>query len=227
MENNLKLRDASINCLLEFAVHSFSKPKALLEAELMQLQFTLQSYEHISSQLKQLERRIEEELLRSDGAILISIPGLGVTTAAELTAEMGPLETFTDANQLIKMAGTNPLVKQSGGHRPTYAGISKQGRKQFRNIVYLVGKCVSTMNPEMRRRYLAMQDKGKATRAIYIALGNRMLRLAFSMIKKQALYRTDEPGYCLKTIIRSKLSTVSLCQLFFDRSVVAEENVAS
>src|SRR5699024_3144259 len=142
----------------------------------------------------------------TDGAILLSIPGIGVITAAELTAEMGPLDTFSHANQLIKMAGTNPLVRQSGGHRPTYTGISKQRRKQLRKIVGLGGEGASTKNAAMRLRYLAMKEKATATRAIYIALGNRILRLAFSMIKRQTLYTSGEKDYCLKALIQSKLS---------------------
>lgn len=227
VQNNLKLRNKTISCLLEFAEDSASKPKALLEAELLQLQFTLDSYEHVAAQLKSIEKKIENQLLKTDGGILLSIPGLGVTTVAELTAEMGPLDTFTNANQLIKMAGTNPLVKQSGGHRPTYSGISKQGRKQFRNIVYLVGKCVSTANPEMRKRYLQMVEKGKATRAIYIALGNRILRLAFAMIRKKSLYISNDPDYRLKTSIRGKLSTIAAFQAFYDRFVTNEVSLVS
>lgn len=227
IKNNLKLRESTIQCLLEFATDSASQPKALLEGELIQLRFTLQSYQHINHQVRQIEKKIEELLLKTDGAILLSIPGMGVITVAELTAEMGSLDTFTHANQLIKMAGTNPLVRQSGGHRPTYTGISKQGRKQFRNIVFLVGKCVSAMNPAMRRRYLAMKKKGKATRSVYIALGNRILRLAFSMIKKQTLYNSDEEDYCLKTVIQSKLSTNELCQQFFNRFVANKADLVS
>ena len=36
-------------------------------------------------------------------------------TGAEFYAEMGDFSDFEHAGQLIKMAGTNPIVKQSGG----------------------------------------------------------------------------------------------------------------
>nr|WP_255367973.1 IS110 family transposase [Psychrobacillus sp. OK032] len=58
----------------------------------------------------------------------MSIPGVGVTTAAELTVEMGYLSKFTHPEQLIKMAGTNPIIRQSGGKRASTYQISKQGR---------------------------------------------------------------------------------------------------
>ena len=38
-----------------------------------------------------IKAEIEKKLLETDGGILLSIPGLGITTAAELTAEIGNL----------------------------------------------------------------------------------------------------------------------------------------
>lgn len=93
-------------------------------------------------QVKELEDVIEEKLLKTDGGILLSIPGLGITTAAELTAEMGNIHDFLQAGQLIKMAGTNPIVRQSGGKRASHHRISKQGRAAFRSVVYRIRKNV-------------------------------------------------------------------------------------
>ena len=60
-------------------------------------------------------------------------------TGAELYAEMGDISDFDHAGQLIKMAGTNPIVKQSGGKKPSYyVYFSKQGRRTFRNIAYQI-----------------------------------------------------------------------------------------
>ncbi|PID03015.1 hypothetical protein CSV67_05985 [Sporosarcina sp. P2] len=115
---------------------------------------------------------MEELLLETDGGILLSVPGIGVTLAAELTAEMGDLEAFTNAGQLIKMAGTNPVVKQSGGKTATHFAISKQGRAPFRGIVYQAGKCTALHNLDMNARYWKMKEQGKLTGQAYIAIGN-------------------------------------------------------
>lgn len=226
-KENLKLRDTSIDCLLEFAEGSASKPKADLEAELYQLRITLDSYEQISEHIKDLEKKIEEVLLRTDGALLLSIPGMAVVTAAELRAEMGQVENFTHAGQLIKMAGTNPIVKQSGGHQATHGSISKQGRRQFRNIVYLVGKGCSTTNPDLREHYIALKEKGKKTRQAYIANGNRMLRIAFAMLKRGELYQSKNPNYCLKSQIERKLSTKKARSQFYVNYVVSSITLVS
>lgn len=224
---NLKLRKSAIDCLIEFAKESASKPKDQLEAELFQLGLVLDSLELVSNQLKDLERKIEEILLQTDGALLLSIPGLGIIMAAELRAEMGQLDIFTHASQLIKMAGTNPIVRQSGGHQATHGGISKQGRRQFRCAVYLVGQVCSSMNPELREHYLALKDKGKKTRQAYIAIGNRVLRMAFAMMRDGEVYRSQDPAYNLKSQIERKITTKKARQQFYAQYVIQDAELVS
>ncbi|MGY3718807.1 transposase [Sutcliffiella cohnii] len=103
-----------------------------------------------------------------DGAVVLSVQGIGL--GAELVAEMGELTDFDEAGQLIKLAGTNPIVKQSGVNRPSYYRVSKQGRRSFINIVYQVGRSLSVNNPEMHKRYQKLMERGKHSRQAYATL---------------------------------------------------------
>ncbi|WP_339254360.1 IS110 family transposase [Sporosarcina sp. FSL W8-0480] len=206
-KENLKLRKTAVDCLLEFARESISQPKEELAAELYQLKVTLDLLDNLKEKISDLEKKIEELLLPTDGALLLSIPGIGKVLAAELRAEIGPIDDYTHAGQLIKLAGTNPIVKQSGGHKATYGGISKQGRRHFRSVVYLVGSKCSVLNPELRKHYLTLIDRGKKPRQAYIAIGNRVLRLAFAMLRDRQLYQSRDPEYSLKSILECKIGT--------------------
>lgn len=221
IRENLKLRDDSIQKLLDFAEHSISQPKGCLEGELILLAQKLDRLELFNQQIHSLEHKIEDLFVEMEGAVLLSIPGIGVVTGAELYAEMGNISDFDHAGQLIKMAGTNPIVKQSGGRRPSYYGISKQGRKTFRNVVYQVGKSLAANNPEMKQRYNALKERGKLTNQAYIALGNRMIRLAFSMIRNHTLYRTDQENYVLKDVLTKKLRAANV-KRFYENHVLPE-----
>lgn len=214
IRENLKLRDSTIECLLDFAQSSISQPKKDVEADIYLLTQKLDRLELLDEQIKRLEKKIEDLFIETPGAIILAVPGIGVVTGAEFYAEMGDISDFDHAGQLIKLAGTNPIVKQSGGHRPTYFGISKQGRRPFRNIVYQVGKSLAVNNPAMREKYLALKDRGKHTRQAYIALGNRMIRLAFSMVRNQSLYRTDEENYVLIDVVTKKLRSPNVKRFF-------------
>lgn len=221
-QENLKIRDQSIEILLEFAQHSISQPKEFLEAEQFLLNQKLDQLELLDRQIKQLERKIEDIFVQTEGAVLLSVQGIGVVTGAELFAEMGDISDFDHSGQLIKMAGTNPIVKQSGDRSPSFYAVSKQGRRAFRNIVYLVGKSLATNNPEMNRRYVALKDRGKYYKQAYIALGNRMIRLAFSMIRNQTLYRTNDPNYILYNEIDKKLRKKNL-KAFYEKYVASTD----
>lgn len=219
IRENLKLRDQTIKCLLDFAQNSISQPKGLVEAEQFLLIQGLDRLDLMDEQIKLLERKIEDLFVQTEGAVLLSVPGIGVVSGAELYAEMGDISDFDHAGQLIKMAGTNPIVKQSGGKKPSYYAISKQGRRSFRNITYQVGRSLSANNPEMKQKYLALKDRGKMPSQAFIALGNRMIRLAFSMIKHQTLYRTDHPNYVLLNQINKKLHAAN-AKKFYENIVV-------
>jgi transposase len=214
IRENLKIRDKSIEILIEYAKDSISQPKEVVEANQFLLNQGLDRLDLLDSQIKLLERKIEDLFIQTEGAVLLSVQGIGVVTGAELYAEMGDISDFDHAGQLIKMAGTNPIVKQSGGKKPSYYGVSKQGRRSFRNVTYQVGKSLAVNNPEMKEKYLDLKGRGKHPRQAYIALGNRMIRLAFSMIRHQTLYRTNQPNYVLFDEISKKVHMPNVKQFF-------------
>ena len=185
--------------------NSISQPKEFVEADQFLLMQELDRLDLLDKQIQVLEKKIEDLFVQTEGAVILSVPGIGVVTGAELYAEMGDISDFDHAGQLIKMAGTNPIVKQSGGKKPSYFGVSKQGRRTFRNVTYQVGRSLAVNNPEMKQKYLALKERGKHPRQAYIALGNRMIRLAFSMIRNQTLYRTDQQNYVLFDELSKKL----------------------
>jgi hypothetical protein len=218
IKENLKLRKESIDILLDFAEHSIAQPKEFVETEQFLLNHYLDLFECYDKQIKELERKMEDLFVQTEGAIILSVCGIGLVTGAELYAEIGDISDFNHAGQLIKMAGTNPVVKQSGDRSPSYYAVSRQGRKPFRNIVYQVGRSLAVNNLEMNKKYLEFKERGKHPNQAYIALGNRMLRLAFSMIKHQTLYRTNKENYVLVNEISKKLHKPNV-KVFFERFV--------
>ncbi|WP_394188551.1 transposase [Paenisporosarcina quisquiliarum] len=74
----------------------------MLESELILLQQKLNEYELIHSQIKQLEELIEEKLLETDEGFLLSIPGIGPTTAVEMSAEIGNVQWNSNMDISLK-----------------------------------------------------------------------------------------------------------------------------
>lgn len=223
---NLKIRDRSIQILMDFAKNSISQPKEMVEVDIFLLSQKLDRLDLLTKQIKILERKIEDLFVGMKESIILSVPGIGIVTGAELCAEMGDISEFEHAGQLIKLAGTNPIVIQSGGRTPSYHRISKQGRKTFRNIIYQVGRSLAFNNPEMNQKYVDLRQRGKLAGQAYIALGNRMVRLAFSMIRNQTLYRTNDENYVLKKVIETKLCAKNVNR-FFEVHVLSKSQLSA
>jgi transposase len=72
----------------------------------------------------------------------------------------------------------------------------------------------------MHEKYKEMKEKGKKIGQVYIALGNRLLRIAFAMMKKKQVYQSTREDYCLMSVIASKLRNKEKQSLFYHRYVL-------
>ena len=71
---------------------------------------------------------------QEDYTILMSIPGIGPTLAAQLLSEIGPVSDFAEPAKLVSFAGLNPSVAQSAGVLRT-GHITKKWQLKQHNVV--------------------------------------------------------------------------------------------
>jgi len=189
-ENNLKFRNSTIEKLLLTAENSYARPFEKLKVEIDLLTMTIADYENANQKINLLQNKIENILVQNPGLLLLSVPEIGIITAAEFSAEMGPVNQYDYAGQVIKTAGTNPLVKESGGKKARYGSISKQGNPSFRHIIYLAGRSLATgkTNPYFRTYANKLRKKNKSPNQIYIAVGNKFIKVAFAMLRDHKLF---------------------------------------
>jgi transposase len=119
-----------------------------------------------------LERQIEraEEHLASllDGELarrLQTIPGVGPATCAVLIAEIGDIDRFDDADQLLAHAGVHPAERSSGrkGADPeTSWHMSKAGNAHLRAAAYRMAVVGVQHNPVIRAHYERKRAAGKS-----------------------------------------------------------------
>lgn len=201
----LRIRETTINTLLTVAEQSIVKPKEKVSAELLLLRLAIQDLQRLDENVSILEKEIEEVLLQTDGRILLTVPGIGVVTAAEFYSELGDISQYDHAGQLIKKAGTNPIIIQSGGTQGFYGRISKQGNKNLRFMVYTVGKSLAQHNKDLRPYYEKLKERGKHARKAFIALGNKFIRIASSMLTHKKPYESKQTEYSIFDEIKKKL----------------------
>jgi transposase len=154
--------------------------------------------------IKRHIRIIEGALVRlvdktEEGKYLLSIRGLNYIAVAGLLAELGSFKSYRSAKQVIKMAGSNPTESESAGKRGTHTPMSKQGRPVLRYCAWTSVIPMLRFNSDFRawakkRRERPVYANPLNGREVVGAALNRLLRLAFALVKKQTFYRVPEPA---------------------------------
>jgi len=189
-EQGLQLRSSTIEKLLRAAAGAITKDPADLEIELLQLQMKLDDMKRANEKIEVLEHKIERLLVQTPGVLLLSAPEIGVITAAEFTAEVGPVSQYNNAGQIIKKAGTNSMVSQTGGGEAAYGKISKQGNPHLRTVIYNIGYNLAYgTNLYFKAFAKRLKDNGKRSKQVSIAVGNKFVKVAFAMLRDKSLFQ--------------------------------------
>jgi transposase len=140
-----------------------------------------------------------------EGKYLLSIRGLNYIAVAGLLAELGCFKAYWSAKQMIKMAGSNPTESESAGKRGTHTPMSKQGRPILRYCAWTSVIPMLRFNPDFRawakqRRERPAHANPLNGREVVGAALNRLLRLAFAMVKNQTYYQVSKPELTLVAV---------------------------
>ena len=160
-----------------------------------QRRFLAMAFSHLEQlevHRKAVEDEIANEILKHSEALslLCSIPGIDVTAAAAIIAEIGTdMSAFQDSQHICSWAGLSPGNNESAGKRKS-AHINKSN-PYLKSMLCEVGWVISSK----RKLYLSgwywriKQRKG-AKRAT-IALARKLLTLIYTMLKTGQPYNED------------------------------------
>jgi transposase len=134
-----------------------------------------------------------------EGKYLLSIRGLNYIAVAGLLAELGCFKLYRSAKQMIKMAGSNPTESESAGKKRAKTPMSKQGRPLLRYCAWTSVIPMLRFNPDFRawakqRRERPAHANPLNGREVVGAALNRLLRLAFALVKNQTYYQDVKPA---------------------------------
>jgi transposase len=144
--------------------------------------------EAINKRLKSLRGADPDLGRRFD--ILVSIPGVGETTANALMAETPELGRLGHA-QAASLAGLAPIAKDSGqahGKRSICGG-----RPRARQALYMPALNAIRFNPQFKAKYQAMVKAGKPAKVAIVAIMRKLLILANALIRDQRKWSPPSP----------------------------------
>ena len=134
--------------------------------------------------------------------ILQSVPGISDIWSCIIAAEIGPFDRFPNADALEFWAGLTPDNKESVG-RTQSGSITKAGSATLRWALCKAGVtlCKSDARQEtIRQRLIKKAGKAKAN----VAMGRRLLRTIYAMMRDGTLYECAEPTNHLKNANKAR-----------------------
>jgi len=171
-----------------------------------EISFLVEKLELIRQHIRLIERPLVSLVDETEeGKYLLSIRGLNYIAVAGLLAELGCFKAYRSAKQMIKMAGSNPTESESAGKRGTHTPMSKQGRPVLRYCAWTSVIPMLRFNPDFRawakqRRERPAHANPLNGREVVGAALNRLLRLAFAMVKSQTYYQVSKPELALVAV---------------------------
>jgi transposase len=137
---------------------------------------------------------IEERFRRHRHAeIILSMPGFGVTLAAEfLAATGGDLDAFGSPDRLAAVSGLAPVPRDSG----RISGNLKRPRRYNRRLLracYLAAHIAIRTDPASRAYYDRKRVEGKRHTQAVLALARRRLNVLWAMLRDHKPYQPTTP----------------------------------
>lgn len=150
---------------------------------------------NLNAQIKHLEIVLEEivELAKTlpNYDSIKSIPGIGDNLAARILAEIGDIERFNNASQLVAYSGIDPQIYQSGQISGLHLKISKKGNKKLRCLLYLAVTCMikTSRDTVIVDFYKKKKADGLAPKSALVASMNKLVRIIYSLCKNGCLFK--------------------------------------
>lgn len=139
---------------------------------------------------KELDRRIADNpQWKETDRILQSIPGLGPQTSRTLIGQLPELG-HVDRQVIGHLVGLAPIANDSGATQGLRHIVG--GRKQVRNVLYMVALVASRFNPLARALYHRLVAKGKPAKVALVAVAHKLLTIANAMVKNKTTWRHSD-----------------------------------
>ena len=167
----------------------------------------------LRTEWRDLDARIEAlngefiELARNDAAArrLTSIPGVGVLNATALIAAVGDASSFAKARDLGAWLGLVPRQHTTGG-KPRLLGILKRGNTYLRTLLIHGARAalpsLSQSDTPLGRWLKAMIDRGVQRNGVAVPLANKLARIAWAALRKEATFERGITGSATRSPAR-------------------------
>lgn len=153
----------------------------------------LEAINFLNNKLKAIDSRISESLagMKKELEVLMSIPGVGFTTASGILAEIGNIDVFAKPKNLVSWSGLAPAVNESAG-KSSNGHITKRGNKYLRTFLVLAANSIAIGKPNKLRFFFQRIKAKKGQKKAIVALARKLACIIHHLLNCKELYAEEE-----------------------------------
>jgi transposase len=133
-------------------------------------------------EIVEAEVALAKLLASSPYLLLLAIPGINVTSAAELAGEMGGIRCYANPNAITGRAGLYPCSYQTSSTDVKGLPLVRHGNKRMRNALLKIASNLLVFNQFYQRRKLSWQQEQTVAKIQRVRVAKQFSRLLFSMV---------------------------------------------
>jgi transposase len=155
----------------------------------MQVEDNCEDIDVLRRRIKRLESDINSTLGKHEiGKLLLTIDGIGETTAARIVGEVGDPSVFRCAAAFAAYVGVVPGLKQSGKRQSQRAGLAPIGHKDLRAKLWMPVLTAVRRNAWLKVFYDRLIARGKLPKVALVAAMHKLLAAIYSVAKNRKAF---------------------------------------
>lgn len=160
------------------------------ESEEIQIRHLVNQIDLINEQIAEIDKKIEEFSIQTNSPIT-SIPGISHFSGTSILAEIGNINNYNKASQLIKLAGVAPYEYESSQFRAEHTAITKKGCKYLRKTLYQIITPVINHNEIFKNYYNYKRSQGKGHLCAVGHCVRKLLRVIYHLLSTNQTFNAD------------------------------------
>jgi transposase len=148
----------------------------------VELQQTIRIIQNLETEIEFINREIKVIMDEINSPIL-SVPGIGYILGSIILSEIGNIENFSTPSKLLKFAGLEPSVYESGKFKADKTPMVKRGSPYLRWALLQAARLIAYRNDIFHAYQQKKLAEGKHFLVVKVHLAKKLIRVLFRLLK--------------------------------------------
>lgn len=152
------------------------------DAASFQIRTQVSQIRFLNATIAKVEREVASLLAKVEPNIT-TIPGVSTTTGAQIVAEIGDAGRFGGGASIVRYAGLDSGVSESGKFSARGVPITKHGSPYLRRALWLAANRARQYDPRLRAFYEKKRREGKPHRVAVTAVARKLCHVVYAVMR--------------------------------------------